>query len=449
MEHAGLSAKIADYIASRAEPKLEGFDKQAEKRRKAAKDEAALAELDLKLAAERQEVGSKYNPAYWLTDAAQRAKQRQLVTHALKFTNPDAKGSSLFSPGGSCQPKDMQPGEVLSTASLDNPDIDSVGNAAALDVAIFLQLEDNGKTLVEHLKSGDPSAIRPFSQNEEQLAGWVEGFLNILVDNDLGSHKYAKQLYFPVDGKQYHLLSPLFSSSLSQALYRRITASRFSEEGKAARKAKRESKYSETVLVDFPNTAIQTFGGANKQNVSHLNTSRVGRSFLLNCSPPDWQTQTKPPLGTKTVFSRNHFGLRVRKEVWALQQYLVRMAERSSTVDVREQRAERVDDLIDILVQYGAEIQNLTQDSGWSALPECRLNRAEQLWLDPYRAQNDPEFAREREKNDWQGIVADKFAFWLNNRLKHKKLTFGDTEHAEWKKLAEQSLLTDNLEVFA
>jgi CRISPR-associated protein Csy1 len=125
------------------------------------------------------------------------------------------------------------------------------------------------------------------------------------------------------------------------------------------------------------------------------------------------------------------------------------MAERSSTVDVREQRAERVDDLIDILVQYGAEIQNLTQDSGWSALPECRLNRAEQLWLDPYRAQNDPEFAREREKNDWQGIVADKFAFWLNNRLKHKKLTFGDTEHAEWKKLAEQSLLTDNLEVFA
>jgi CRISPR-associated protein Csy1 len=449
MEHAGLSAKIADYIASKAAPKLEDFDKQAKIRRKAATDETTLAELDLALAAERQEVESKYKPAHWLTNAAQRAKQMQLVTHALKFTNPDAKGSSLLSPGGSCQPKHMQPREVLSTAPLDNPDIDSVGNAAALDVAAFLQLEDNGKTLVEYLKSGDYSAIRPFSQNEEQLAGWVEGFLNILVDNDLGSHKYAKQLYFPIDGNQYHLLSPLFSSSLSHALYKRIAASRFSEEVKAARKAKREAKYSETVLVDFPNTAIQTFGGTKPQNVSQLNSSRGGRSFLLNCSPPDWQTQTKPPFGAKTVFSRNHFGMRTRKEVWALQQYLVRMAERSSTADIREQRAERVDELIDILVQFGAEIQNLTEDSGWSALPECRLNRAEQLWLDPYRAQNDPEFAREREKNDWQAIVADKFAFWLNNRLKHKKMAFGDTEHAEWKKLAGQSLLTDNLEVFA
>lgn len=232
-------------------------------------------------------------------------------------------------------------------------------------------------------------------------------------------------------------------------MYGRITASRFSEEAKLVRKAKRESKYHGSLQVDYPETAIQTYGGTKPQNVSQLNSSRYGRSFLLSCAPPNWQSQIKPPLGVKTVFSRYHFGLRAGKETWILRQYLEKQIDKDSTIAIRKRRAGLIDQLVDHLIQYGAEIQFLREHAGWSALPECKLSYAEQLWLDPYR--DDKAFVQEREKNDWQAVIAGQFAFWLNDRIKTKKLIPGDVEHREWKKLLEQKirLLKENLEVFA
>lgn len=436
MDYTGLSEQIADYIKVRTEAKLDKFDKEADKQRKAAQNAETLAELEQTLAANRQEEELKYSPTNWLANAALRAKQIQMVTHALKFTHTGAKeGSSIYSPDGSPQPEAMVNGEIFSTASLLNPDIDVTGNAAALDVAALLQMEHDGKTLMECIVQGDLSALSPFTQDGNQLTEWYEGFKQVLSGRELSSHKFAKQMYFPVANGKYHLLSPIFSASLAHALYGRVAASRYPDAAKLARQAKRESKYSNMPVVDYPNTAQQSFGGSNQQNVSQLNKRRGGKSFLLSCAPPNWKVQTKPPLRVKSVFSRNHFGLRVRKETWALQQYLLNQVNKNSVKSIRDQRAERIDELIDQLIQYAAEIQNLTHHIGWSALPECKLSRAEQLWLDPHRALQDDVFAQEYEKNDWQAVIADQFARWLNNRIKHEKLTLGDTEHREWKKL--------------
>jgi CRISPR-associated protein Csy1 len=64
-------AAIADFIDTRREAKLKGKDE----------DDADTA--------------SKYDYATWLTDAARRVSQIQAVTHVLKATHPDARGSSL------------------------------------------------------------------------------------------------------------------------------------------------------------------------------------------------------------------------------------------------------------------------------------------------------------------------------------------------------------------
>ena len=63
-------AAIAGFIEARREAKLKGKD-----------DDANTA--------------SKYNYATWLADAARRVNQIQAVTHVLKATHPDARGSSL------------------------------------------------------------------------------------------------------------------------------------------------------------------------------------------------------------------------------------------------------------------------------------------------------------------------------------------------------------------
>lgn len=435
MEQSGLTTLIAAYISNRAEARLEKFDKEAEKLRSDARDGAALAELESVLESDRKELETKYLPVNWLADAAMRAKQIQMVTHALKFTHSDARGSNLYYPGGSQQPEGMASGEVVSTALLATPAIDAVGNAAALDVAALLQLDHNGTTLIQCIEQGDSSPLQPFARDEQQLAEWLDGFRQVLTGNEPSSHKLAKQLYFPV-AKDYHLLAPLYSSSLAHAVNSRIAATRYSEESKLTRKARKEGKYHAAPFVEYPDTAVRSYGGTKPQNVSQLNSSQGGKAFLLSCAPPNWKALEKPPLGVKTVFSRNHFGERVWKNVRALQQYLVNKADRDSTKPIRDQRTERVEEILDQLVQYTEEIRNLAGHGGWSALPECKLSRAEQLWLDPQRAMGDEAFAREREKDDWQEVIADQFARWLNIRLKHEKLTMGDAEYGEWKKLA-------------
>lgn len=62
---------IAAFIEERREAKLKG---------KTDADEA---------------VAQKYEYGAWLADAARRVSQIQAVTHALKATHPDARGSSL------------------------------------------------------------------------------------------------------------------------------------------------------------------------------------------------------------------------------------------------------------------------------------------------------------------------------------------------------------------
>ena len=79
-----LSAFIAEYIAGRRQTKLEAFDKEAAKRSDT--DSATLA-------AERRELELRYEPKAWLTDAAKRAGQINLVTHVAKFTHGDSKAA--------------------------------------------------------------------------------------------------------------------------------------------------------------------------------------------------------------------------------------------------------------------------------------------------------------------------------------------------------------------
>lgn len=459
MEQESLSAKIATYISERAKPKLEELTKKAEKERKKAADSPeALAEVEAALAEEEIALKSKFEPAVWLTDAARRAGQIQFTTHPIKFTNSQAKGAnSCYAESGPQQPDGMPDGALISTASLAKPAIDVDGNAAALDVAALLQLEQDGRMLLEYIRAQDAEPLRPFAKSDEQLADWLEGFGQAVSVAAPSSHSLAKQLYFPVGDGQYHLLSPLFSSSLAQAVHERIHSSRFSDKAKEVRKAKREEKFHESLAVDYPNTAVMSFGGTKPQNVSQLNSRRGGKVYLLSCAPPVWENRNKPPL-EETVFSPRQFSYYARKEVYALHSHLKECLAKSKNVAIRDRRAELVDSIIDRLIMYSAEIQH-NFEAGWSGKTECRLIHVEQLWLDPQRGLTDAEFKVEREQNEWQEEIAARFARWLNRQLEGKlweeeegrELNVGDPEIREWKSLLEKKLrlLKDDLEELA
>lgn len=422
MEDSRLTKFIVSYIEERRQDKLDKHDKTVKTARTELSGDA-LADAELTLAEKRREIDQKHDVRTWLTNAASRAGQISLVTHALKYTHSDAKGSSIFSAEA------VEDAKTLSTATLAQPAIDVVGNAAVLDVAGLLQTEHEGDSLVAALQRGDHRALEKLAENPEQLAQWLAGFQQVFTDRQPSSHKLAKQIYFPIANGEYHLLSPLYSSSLAQALHQRINAVRFGEEAKAIRQAQKANQWHDQLSISYPNLAVQNRGGSNKQNISSLNVTRNGRSYLLSCAPPQWNSVEKPPQQNDSIFRpRGEVDYHTRATLAQMQRFLLSVKEVENNRDIRQQRLRYLDQLIDQLFFYVASVQNLP--SGWSA--ESELKRAQQLWLDPYRAETDTVFRREREAGDWQKAVAYDFGRWLNRRLKHEELIFGEVERREW-----------------
>lgn len=427
-----LSQAIADYIDQRKQTKLEPLQKALNKVLEASDDEIAIAEAKLEYAKKFEPIESGFKPDVWLSDAAKRAKQISLATHAAKFTHSDAKASSALvteiDPGDEC---------YLITAELEEKPIDAVGNAAALDVAKLLKLQVNNESLISQLQRGDVTALQVFANDPQQLEQWNEGFKLALGDEKLSSHNLSKQLYFPLSGRKYHLLCPMFSSSLADRLYYKVTSTRFGDEPKEIREARRKEYFHEKRDVSFLNTAVQNFGGSKPQNISQLNSTRYGQSFLLNAAPPDWKSQSKPPINTNTLFNRQ-FYFRVSRLVREFKTFLADIKPNERNFKVRYKRDYQfVFPIIDELMNYAASIQTMT--SGWSGEATCKLKIQYSLWLDVYNP--DESFQREREKSDWLQVVASDFSSWLCRQLKNDEYyKLGDIEHIWFEKLCLKQL---------
>ena len=438
MEYEGLAAVIADEINKRKRQKMEPIEKEIEKVAKEIIDDSEDSLKQLELEAQLKTIEENFVFHRWLTDAARLASGVSFSTHPIKFTHASAKGaSSVYS----CASQTRMPTDnnvYLSTANLHSPVIDVAYDDAKLSpYAKLLQLRFGDNSLADNISNGDFSPLEDFAQSQAQLEEWVRGFRLALSDKSLKSHTLAKQLYFPVGEQQYHLLSPLFSSSLSQAIFQRVINSRFGDEVKNVRDARKASKFIDKQDVNYLNTALQNFGGSKPQNISQLNSGRGGKSFLFSSAPPTWQSELKPPLNCKSIFS-GEYDRRAWKQSQRFQQYLLSIQKLDSTMIIRRNIDAYLDELIDVLLNYAAEVQCMTHFAGWTNQDNPKLKRDQQLWLDPYR--NDPLFQEERAKGDWQVRIADDFAFWLKRRLKHEQLVFGETEHQEWLRLLSRRL---------
>ncbi len=379
----------------------------------------------------RDELGAQFVFATWLGDAASRAGQIQAVTHSLKAMHPDARGTNLYRP-----PDQLAQHPEVGSHTLDATfAVDVVGNAAALDVYKFLRIEANGQTLLDAVLARDPDLIDALGDKPEQAAAWVEAFAALVQPRGaLASHSRAKQLYWlagddPRDDEHFHLLAPLYASSLAHAVYKTIYEDRFGEASKAARQARRDTRDHPHGYREYPHLAVQKLGGTKPQNISQLNSERRGDNYLLASLPPQWKSRAiREPFHTESVFPG--FGRRreVRNLVRGLKTFLA--ADPDPTMDTRERRAAYVDGIIDELVSFAAELQ-AALPAAWSLNATCRLSLSEQLWLDPARAEQDEAFRIEWQQMRWPDDVGHRFGNWLNGQLTDK-LPMGDIEHRAW-----------------
>lgn len=449
-EHASFKAAIQAFIQGRLQAKLEQLDK-AEQQNKPLKADRSGKVLSYQ--EQRQELRSKYQPEVWLCDAAKRVKRIQSVTHSLKAIHPDAQGTNLFV-ALEALPKLRDIGShVLGHRYA----ADVVGDAAALDVYKLLKLEVKGQSLLSALQAADTEAVQALGDDPATAQQLRDAFVSLTEARSEGpsSHTHAKQLYWLVgedasDDAQYELLTPLYATSLAHAVHATIQEHRFGEANKAARQARKERKHHDGVYCEYRDLAVQKLGGTKPQNISQLNSERGGVNYLLSSLPPVWTASSQRlPVNTESVFDRL-FGARpeVRRGVKALRDFLT--TDPDPNLETRQRRETLVDGLIDELVIFAAGYQQ-TLPAGWSKDKRfAKLDKYQQLWLDPSRALENDEtpfmpnpdsaeqltFAQAWQWLDWPAEIGKAFARWLNQSLGE---SFGDAEARVWRK----ELLTD------
>jgi CRISPR-associated protein Csy1 len=404
---AAIQAVIHEFLRQRLTEKLE----------KLAQDDPKCVELR-----------EQFVPATWLADAARRVSQIQAVTHSLKPIHPDAKGSSLFR-----EPTALAALTELGSHALGTVfDADVVGNAAALDVYKFLKLEYQERSLLSLATQADADLGAALSDDLTVAAGWMTAFAGLSeARGKFSSHTQAKQLYWlvghdPHDDDGYHLLAPLYPTSLVHRVYQALQDDRFGDSAKAAREARKAGNWHERPVREYPQLAIQRLGGTKPQNISQLNSERRGDNCLLASLPPTWKTpDIQPVFGTESLFSVFRWRRDVRTHAAHLRRFLD--SDPARNLATRERRDELAEALLDELMQFTAELHTL--EPGWTTDPRCELPSAHKAWLDP----DGVEFV----VTDLVDSLASDFANWLNHQLR-TPLLLGDPEYLHWRQQARE-----------
>lgn len=402
---------------------------------------------DAKLKGEADsDAAGKYDYATWLGDAARRVAQIQAVTHVLKATHPDARGSSLH-----CPPTSLHSHDEIGTHSLGDVYADDiVGNAAALDVYKFLKVEVEGRRLLDWLLAEDADLLAALSDDESIARQWATAFSDLVRSDSAQpvSHAMAKQLYWCVSGQaennaSYHLLQPLFSSSLAHVIHADINEARFGEANVKARHARRNKEPHDGVYRDYRNLVARKLGGTKPQNISQLNSERGGVNYLLASLPPTWDHDfPKDLLRLDSALERFAHFPGVAGRLKALADFIA--SNPPPTLESRQHRKRIERALCAALAAFGLEAQERFAP-GWTRDSNCRLPDDEKLWLDPGRAELEPrpdheeqdrKFTHDFHWKDWLDQIATRFAHWVNAYLKRRDLLVGEVEVVHWARQA-------------
>jgi len=365
----------------------------------------------------------KFQRNTWINDAAQKAGEVSIgMTHIAKLTHSSTKASNI---DATVFDKNSSKYLVVTVSCSKEIKKDfSYSTAAYAQIAEFLQLI--GKEICIN-----PIALKPYAQDDDQVKEWQEQFSLAFNEKNKSSHILAKQVYFPLaSAADYHLLTPLISSSLAQVIYDRIWEAR--RKDTPVNKARAGKTFSSETVSSFRRTAVLKATQTNHQNVSNLNGKRSGQLILLPAIPPQWKTQTKPPIHLKTLFNKQ-LAAQAREPLTELKNLL--LAIKANTLSVNLQRKQLIrGHLIDIagaVFDYVAQIQGLKQHIGWSK--DAQLPVYQQYWLDPLRP--DEDFQAAKATLDWSSDIAIDFSKWINRQIKHKQLTLGVAHEKQWQKL--------------
>lgn len=373
----------------------------------------AWLKTNLKASMEQSEVREKqmecekmFSLESWLPNAAKRAGSRAFATHPSKYSHPSTgigkknlKNYTYVSPV-ICKANKAFDG-FLRSGNV-NVELDSLGDAAALDVDSFLKLQmTDGKTLLNHIEIGTDLAKAILDVQSESYDTLRRGFLEIARPaSEVATSAKIKQVYFPVlDG--YHILSLLSNSGIIFELRRRIDGLRFSDEVKELREKRRSNTYSEKRLSELYTITTIGYGGAQPQNISVLSNQYRGKANLLMSVPPT--LQKRDIHFPKQNFFKESFSYYEYREVFDALHNLFKTD--YNNIRIREGRDYRLQDLMDRIIRKMWAVRAVCTEQYRSK--ESKLRPHQQIWLCE-------EFQDTREEEDeWLDKLCKEISIWV------------------------------------
>lgn len=359
----------------------------------------------------------------WLPKASKRAKSRALSSHPSKFSHPstgignDNRKNSTFVTPIACLDVKRSSDGYLRTGNVEAV-LDSMGNAGELDVDSFLKLVvADGRTILEHLTDDSEYVKELFSIKSECYEALRSGFLAMLLtDGEIETSSKIKQVFFPVAG-EYHLLSTLTPSGLIFELKNRC---RLTASDKVARDKRKLGEFHETGYSQVPNITVIGYGGGNPWNISELNKSNYGESYLLSSEPPklakrdiyfpaiDFFTQSLSHYQCRDLYYLLHDLFLGHKNDW----------------NVRRERDEYYQAIIDRIIEKMWVVRGVSEEQ---FNPDTtQLNKTQKIWLCA---------ANEKERDmadDWLDELCSDIARFIFNgyekSLGKKSFMFSDAE---------------------
>ena len=362
------------------------------------KDRLKKAENDSVISELQGQADDKFSLKEWLPDAAKRVTQLSMVSHPSKFSHPSAKTSSLIA-----QAKQINDG-YLRSGNVSYP-LDVFGNAAAMDVFKFLSLP-----LTEKL-----TVLDGFERQEESLKTLLVGadldfetlgteFLKIkATDTSVKTDHLVKQVYFPIEQAEYHLLSVLTPSGLITRLKQSIDTIRFSEETKQAKELRRKNEHHEIGYADIFGLTITAYGGTQPQNVSVLNSQNAGRAYLLSSCPPVLEKRAirlpKTDFFAQCLYRKNY-----QESFIQLHKF---MQLDLNNDDIRTAIRNIIQFVIDQILVLASKTREYSVE-GWSNQDYyASLPKLQRIWLDKiYQTERD-------EDDDWRDELSREIARWI------------------------------------
>jgi CRISPR-associated protein Csy1 len=367
---------------------------------------------------------NEHAPVTWLNQWVVKAKDISFATHVGKLTHSSSKSSSILDTTVEIN------NSYLTTNSLDSLEVDTAAtNAASLPIADVLKLTVNGISVLDCLKQGDKSLFQKLTNDDALIDEWGNQLKQAYDSTQKQSYFLSKQIYFPTQKGQYHLLLPLASSSLIHVLHLEHK-NYWEDEQVIARKQKSAKMYSPAITCTYPNKALLSITSNIKahSNVSPLNKERLGKVSLLSATPPQWRSRLASYIERATVFDKA-LAFELREEINELKNYLLLIKNKSLSISEPKRNAAVMNKLQTIssqLFNYVETINNNETMVGWTI--ESKLSIEQQLMFEPWR--EDEAVKALKINNQWQKTLSKTYGRWLNQQLTQKSHLTPTTIHA-------------------